>query len=86
MQREGPPKNGKPRTVPIPASLVPILREVIGNRGGNELVFHTARKQSLRANDWRVRKVNDLRIKRAPPSSDDLFSCVFVPRARNPCG
>ncbi|WP_083933201.1 tyrosine-type recombinase/integrase [Sciscionella marina] len=58
VQCEGLPKNGKPRTVPIPASLVPVLREVVGNRGDDQLVFRTARKQSLRANNWRVREFN----------------------------
>ncbi|WP_431875938.1 tyrosine-type recombinase/integrase [Amycolatopsis sacchari] len=52
------PKTGKRRTVPIPASLVPELKRVIGNRPDNELVFRTARGHSLRANNWRVREFN----------------------------
>ncbi|WP_260195889.1 tyrosine-type recombinase/integrase [Actinophytocola gossypii] len=42
----------------IPASLVPVLREVIGDRPAGELVFTTRRGQSLRANNWRVREFN----------------------------
>jgi integrase len=56
VQHEGLPKTGKKRTVPIPASLVPELRAVIGTRGGDELLFTTARGQSLRANNWRTRE------------------------------
>lgn len=58
VQHEGLPKTGKRRTVPIPASLVPELKRVIGNRPDNELVFRTARGHSLRANNWRVREFN----------------------------
>ncbi|WP_435062052.1 tyrosine-type recombinase/integrase [Amycolatopsis thermoflava] len=58
VQHEGLPKTGKRRTVPIPASLVPELRRVIGDRPDNELVFRTARGHSLRANNWRVREFN----------------------------
>ncbi|SFJ41296.1 Phage integrase, N-terminal SAM-like domain [Amycolatopsis sacchari] len=58
VQHEGLPKTGKRRTVPIPASLVPELERVIGNRPDNELVFRTARGHSLRANNWRVREFN----------------------------
>lgn len=58
VQHEGLPKNGKPRTVPIPASLVQVLEEVIGGRKTDELVFRTKRKQALRANNWRMREFN----------------------------
>lgn len=58
VQHEGLPKTGKRRTVSIPASLVPELRSVIGKRGSEELVFTTARAQSLRSDDWRVREFN----------------------------
>ncbi|GGM79848.1 putative prophage phiRv2 integrase [Longimycelium tulufanense] len=58
VQCEGLPKTGKRRTVPIPASLVPVLTQVIGNRAGDELVFTTNRGMSLRANNWRVREFN----------------------------
>jgi integrase len=58
VQHEGLPKTGKRRTVPIPASLVPELRRIIGTRGDHELVFTTARAQPLRANNWRVREFN----------------------------
>lgn len=58
VQNEGLPKNGKPRTVPIPASLVPELRAIIGRREESELLFTTSRGQSLRANNWRVREFN----------------------------
>ncbi len=58
IQHEGLPKTGKRRTVPIPASLVPELERVIGDRGPGELVFLTNRQMSLRANNWRVREFN----------------------------
>lgn len=58
VQHEGLPKTGKARTVPIPASLVPVLTEVIDNRARDELVFTTNRAMSLRANNWRVREFN----------------------------
>ncbi|HEX3782676.1 MAG TPA: tyrosine-type recombinase/integrase [Pseudonocardiaceae bacterium] len=58
VQHEGLPKTGKRRTVPIPASLVPELERVIGDRGSGELVFVTNRAMSLRANNWRVREFN----------------------------
>lgn len=58
VQHEGLPKTGKRRTVSIPASLVPELRSVIGKRGSEELVFTTARAQSLRSDNWRVREFN----------------------------
>lgn len=58
VQHEGLPKTGKKRTVPIPASLVPELRRVIGHRSEDELVFTTSRRMSLRANNWRVREFN----------------------------
>lgn len=56
VQREGLPKTGKRRTVPIPASLVPELEAVIDGRSKDHLVFTTRRGQSLRANNWRVRE------------------------------
>lgn len=58
VQHEGLPKTGKRRTVSIPASLVEELRRVIGDRADEELVFTTARGDSLRANNWRVREFN----------------------------
>ena len=58
VQHEGLPKSGKKRTVSIPASLVPVLREVVRDRAENELVFTTKRGQSIRANNWRVREFN----------------------------
>jgi integrase len=58
VQMEGLPKTGKKRSVSIPASLVPVLREVISDRPANELLFTTRRGQSLRANNWRVREFN----------------------------
>ncbi|MBN6039129.1 site-specific integrase [Amycolatopsis sp. 195334CR] len=58
VQHEGLPKNGKRRTVSIPAFLVPVLLPLIEDRDPNELVFTTARGQSLRANNWRVREFN----------------------------
>jgi integrase len=58
VQHEGLPKTGKARTVAIPATLIPELRGVMGERGSDELVFTTARGQSLRSNNWRVREFN----------------------------
>jgi integrase len=58
VQHEGLPKTGKARTVAIPATLIPELRGVMGERGSDELVFTTARGQSLRPNNWRVREFN----------------------------
>ncbi|MDQ3406186.1 MAG: site-specific integrase [Actinomycetota bacterium] len=54
--REGPPKSGKKRTVALPTSLVPILRDVIGDRPEDELLFTTGRGQPVRANNWRLRE------------------------------
>jgi integrase len=56
---EGPPKTGKSRTVPIPASLVPELRPLIEGRADDEWLFTTARNTPLRANNWRVREFNE---------------------------
>ncbi|WP_410642654.1 tyrosine-type recombinase/integrase [Amycolatopsis sp. lyj-346] len=58
VQHEGLPKTGKKRTVAFPASLVPELRPLVAGRADDELVFTTARGQSLRANNWRVREFN----------------------------
>ncbi|MEU0532982.1 tyrosine-type recombinase/integrase [Amycolatopsis tolypomycina] len=58
VQHEGLPKNGKRRTVSIPASLVPELRRVIGGRPDDALVFTTARGGSLRSHNWRTREFN----------------------------
>ena len=58
VQNEGLPKHGKKRTVAFPASLVPELRPLIAGRADDEIVFTTARGQSLRANNWRVREFN----------------------------
>ncbi|GAA3044565.1 tyrosine-type recombinase/integrase [Actinokineospora globicatena] len=73
VQKEGPTKTGKSRTVGFPAFLVPILAELIGERPGDELLFLTKRGQSLRANNWRVREFNaavtaaDLAVKGLTP-------------------
>jgi integrase len=58
VQDEGPPKNGKPRTVPIPEFLCPELAALIAGRDDGELLFLTRRGQSLRANNWRTREFN----------------------------
>jgi len=58
VQHEGLPKNGKPRTVPIPEFLCHDLAALIAGRDENELLFLTRRKQSLRANNWRTREFN----------------------------
>jgi integrase len=58
VQQEGLPKNGKRRTVPIPASLVPELRPLVEQRNESEWLFTTARNKPLRANNWRVREFN----------------------------
>ncbi|WP_307849529.1 tyrosine-type recombinase/integrase [Qaidamihabitans albus] len=56
VQHEGLPKTGKRRTVSFPASLVPVLRPLLDAREPNELVFTTARGQSLRSHNWRTRE------------------------------
>jgi integrase len=53
---EGPPKTGKRRTVPLPASLVAEFEKLTDKRGESDLVFTTARGQALRANNWRTRE------------------------------
>lgn len=58
VQGEGLPKNGKKRTVAIPASLVPVLRDLIDGRPDDVLMFTTSRGLPLRANNWRVREFN----------------------------
>jgi integrase len=58
IQQEGLPKNGKRRTVPLPASLVPVLRPLVDGRGDGEWLFTTNRHVPLRANNWRVREFN----------------------------
>ncbi|MBB3051143.1 integrase [Prauserella isguenensis] len=58
VQHEGLPKTGKRRTVSFPASLVPVLRPLVSGRGADDLVFTTARRESLRSNNWRVREFN----------------------------
>lgn len=55
-QVEGLPKSGKPRTVPIPASLVDELRPLVTDRAANDRVFSTKRGKSLRKANWRVRE------------------------------
>lgn len=55
---EGPPKTGKRRTVPLPASLVPELRPLVDGRGDDEWLFTSTRGMPLRANNWRVREFN----------------------------
>jgi integrase len=55
---EGPPKNGKARSVPIPEFLVPDLEAVIAHRNKDDLVFLTRRGKPLRANNWRTREFN----------------------------
>lgn len=57
-RHEGPPKSGKPRTVALPASLVPELRVIIADRDDDELVFTTARGAPLMAHNWRTREFN----------------------------
>lgn len=44
-QHEGLPKNGKPRTVPIPEFLVPELATLMAGRGGGDLLFRTRRSR-----------------------------------------
>ncbi|PXY28219.1 tyrosine-type recombinase/integrase [Prauserella muralis] len=56
VQHEGLPKTGKRRTVSFPASLVPVLRPLVDGRGEDELLFTTARGQSLRSHNWRTRE------------------------------
>jgi integrase len=58
VQHEGPPKNGKARSVPIPEFLIPELEAIITGRDKDELVFVTRRAKSLRANNWRTREFN----------------------------
>jgi integrase len=58
IQQEGLPKNGKRRTVPLPASLVPVLRPLVDGRGDDDWLFTTNRNAPLRANNWRVREFN----------------------------
>ncbi|WP_017627830.1 tyrosine-type recombinase/integrase [Nocardiopsis chromatogenes] len=50
------PKTGKPRTVPLPASIVPYLRPLVEGRSKNALVFTTARGHPLRIRNWRNRE------------------------------
>ncbi|MEU6645503.1 site-specific integrase [Saccharomonospora sp. NPDC046836] len=56
VQHEGLPKTGKRRTVSFPASLVPVLRPFVDGREEGELLFTTARGQSLRSHNWRTRE------------------------------
>ncbi|MEV4050437.1 tyrosine-type recombinase/integrase [Amycolatopsis sp. NPDC049688] len=58
VQHEGLPKTGKMRTISFPAFLVDVLRPLVTGRQPDELVFTTARGQSLRANNWRMREFN----------------------------
>ncbi|WP_233515370.1 tyrosine-type recombinase/integrase [Marinitenerispora sediminis] len=55
---EQPPKNGKSRTVAIPASLAVELKPLIEGRPENDLVFTTKRGKALRAANWRSREFN----------------------------
>jgi integrase len=55
-QVEGLPKSGKPRTVPLPASLVDELRPLIAGRGPEDRVFTTSRGKPLRKANWRRRE------------------------------
>jgi integrase len=57
-QHEFLPKNGKPRSVPIPEFLCPELEAAIAGREDDELVFLTRRGGSIRANNWRTREFN----------------------------
>lgn len=50
------PKTGKPRTVPVPPSLVPELRPLLEGRDPDELVFTTRRGAPLRIRNWRYRE------------------------------
>lgn len=58
VQAEGLPKTGKRRTVPIPASLVPDLENLLDRCGEKDLIFTTAKGLSLRSHNWRVREFN----------------------------
>lgn len=55
---EGPTKNGKPRTVPIPEFLCPDLETVIADHSKDDLIFQTRRGLPMRANNWRIREFN----------------------------
>ncbi|WP_052745672.1 tyrosine-type recombinase/integrase [Allosalinactinospora lopnorensis] len=56
---EQPPKTGKSRTVPVPASLVAELNPLVEGRPEDALVFTTARGKPLRARNWRPREFNN---------------------------
>lgn len=53
---EGLPKTRKRRTVPIPASLVEVLRPLVDGRGQDDRLFTTAKGNALRKNNWRTRE------------------------------
>jgi integrase len=53
---EGLPKNGKPRSVPIPEFLCPDLEALMADHDKDNLVFRTRRGLPLRANNWRNRE------------------------------
>jgi len=53
---EGLPKNGKPRSVPIPEFLCPDLEALIADDGKDDLVFTTRRDLPMRVNNWRNRE------------------------------
>jgi integrase len=54
--QEGLPKNGKPRSVPIPEFLCAELETLISRRNKNELLFRTKRGLPMRASNWRNRE------------------------------
>jgi len=52
----GPPKTGKPRTVPLPRFLVDELQEITDGRDLESFVFRTPRGAGLNVHNWRARQ------------------------------
>ncbi|WP_422389909.1 tyrosine-type recombinase/integrase [Arthrobacter sp. N1] len=55
----GPPKSGKPRTIPLTTMAASVLAERRGTAGGDELVFTTSRGMQVRANNFKRRHFDD---------------------------
>jgi integrase len=72
---DGPTKNGRGRTVPIPAQLAPVLREACEGKGPHDLAFpgpnggHVNSQNLIRGLGWR--KLRD-RVKTFPPGERPL--------------
>jgi integrase len=55
----GPPKSGKPRTVPLTSMAAEVLAERRGEAAGDDLVFTTSRGVQVRANNFKRRHFDD---------------------------